>query len=193
MLLLTQTSANVDVRGTVTELSTNANGSVRMLVIGQRTAAVPLDRAYVTVPRGTAVDRSGGVGTVTDLRNGQTVEIRFKGPILESYPPQATAGRVRIVEEAPYATGLLKLLGGSLNEQTARVSVMDPKDGRPLAVATISRRTTVYRLANGRRNPVSPGVLRNGMTVSLTYDGPTTRSMPPQGRALTIVIQTPRK
>jgi hypothetical protein len=40
-----------------------------------------------------------------DLREGRQVEVKFKGPVLMSYPVQAEAGEVRIVEQAKREKG----------------------------------------------------------------------------------------
>ncbi len=37
--------------------------------------------------------------TFSELKTGQNVEIKFTGPILTSYPPQATADRIVVLEK----------------------------------------------------------------------------------------------
>ena len=55
------------------------------------------DKARVRVTDDTQVLRQGeGVMGITDLRVGQKVKVWFDGPVMESYPSQATAGVIVI-------------------------------------------------------------------------------------------------
>lgn len=54
-------------------------------------------KAGVRITDGTQVLRRGeGVVGVTELRVGQQVKVWFTGPVMESYPAQATAGMIVI-------------------------------------------------------------------------------------------------
>ncbi len=74
-----------------------------ILVEGRVEADTSLDKAALTITEGTEVLRRGGGGAETgssfaDLRAGQTVEAWTTGPVRESYPVQATASRIVILE-----------------------------------------------------------------------------------------------
>ena len=54
-------------------------------------------KAGVRITEGTQVLRQGeGVVSATELRVGQQVKVWFTGPVMESYPLQATAGVIVI-------------------------------------------------------------------------------------------------
>lgn len=61
------------------------------------------DRAAVTVTDSTTVARSvggtRGAATFGDIQPGDSVEVMFVGPVLESYPVQGTARSVLIVDK----------------------------------------------------------------------------------------------
>ena len=55
------------------------------------------DKALVKITDGTQVLRQGeGAVGATELRVGQQVKVWFTGPVMESYPTQATAGVIVI-------------------------------------------------------------------------------------------------
>jgi hypothetical protein len=58
------------------------------------------DKASVTVNAATRIYRgrvsASTKGSFSDLRNGQLVEVWFAGPVLASYPIQATASTILI-------------------------------------------------------------------------------------------------
>lgn len=59
------------------------------------------DKARVRITDGTHVLRRGeGVVGATELRVGQQVKVWFTGPVMESYPLQATAGAI-VIEPEP--------------------------------------------------------------------------------------------
>lgn len=97
----------VDIRGTIIALSpAEAGGEVlgSFLVEGRIEQDTEYDRAVVRVTADTEVliQRGGGrrLGSFADLAVGQRVEVAFTGPVAESYPVQATAGRVVVLEPA---------------------------------------------------------------------------------------------
>ena len=70
-----------------------------ILVEGPREGNPISDKARVAITtKTTIVSGSGGSGTFADLRVGSAVEVWFDGPILESYPVQADAGKIVVVE-----------------------------------------------------------------------------------------------
>jgi Protein of unknown function (DUF3221) len=87
------------IRGTITSVSPLAGQGV-ILVEEQPQDRAGSDKASVTVNAATRIYR-GRVGASTresfsDLRNAQLVEVWFAGPVLTSYPVQATASVILI-------------------------------------------------------------------------------------------------
>ena len=88
----------VNIRGKVTELSETKDGIV-MLVEAQMPQAREYDIATVRVDENTRVeDTDGKVLSPNDIVLGDAVEVVFSGPVAESYPVQAYAGSIRIIE-----------------------------------------------------------------------------------------------
>lgn len=104
----TPASGRVDIRGTITSVSAaegeaRENGTVGMVLIeGVLEEDTSYDRASVTVTDKTEIlERSGEELRTVDfheLQEGQRVEATFTGPVAESYPVQARASRVVILE-----------------------------------------------------------------------------------------------
>jgi hypothetical protein len=87
------------IRGTITTLTPLAGQGV-ILVEERPQDQAGSNKASVTVSATTRIYR-GRVGASTkgsfgDLRNGQRVEVWFSGPVLTSYPVQATASVILI-------------------------------------------------------------------------------------------------
>lgn len=93
-----------DIRGTITEI-TSAQGEVlgAVRIEGTIGEGTEYDKAVVAVTEETEILVRGPDGeekaTFDDLRVGQRVEATFVGPVAESYPVQATAGRIVILEK----------------------------------------------------------------------------------------------
>jgi hypothetical protein len=88
------------IRGTITSLSPQAGQGV-VLVEEHPQDQAGSAKASVTINAATRIYR-GRVGASTkgsfsDLRNAQLVEIWFSGPVLTSYPVQATASVIVIL------------------------------------------------------------------------------------------------
>jgi beta-N-acetylhexosaminidase len=104
MLLGCQSLLAVDVRGKITTVSVNpsnpAIGSV--LIEGKLEKDTSVDKASTRVTAQTKVfrmqDGKKVAATFGDLKVGQTVEATFTGPVAESYPVQAAAGEIVILE-----------------------------------------------------------------------------------------------
>ena len=96
----------IDIRGTISssELIDIEDGSTmtRILVEGEIAPDTNVDRALVSIAPSTlilqAADDEGRELTARDLEAGMAVEVRFSGPVMESYPVQATAEFVVIVD-----------------------------------------------------------------------------------------------
>ena len=87
-----------DIRGTITNVSVEDDGVV-ILVEGEIDEDTSYDRASVTVNQQTQISRQqGGTVTLDDLQNGVQVEACFSGPVMESYPVQAEASGVVVLE-----------------------------------------------------------------------------------------------
>ncbi len=93
-----------DVRGTIVRL-TKADGQKnvlgRVLIEGTQESNTQVDKASVTVTTQTRLFRKEGEelepAAFADLKEGQRVEACFAGPVLESYPVQATAAEIIIL------------------------------------------------------------------------------------------------
>lgn len=175
-----------DVQGSVSELALQNDGSIRILVTAPDKPTKGYDKASVRIGKSTPVVDLRGRNVRPFLRDGATVGVTFTGPVAESYPVQATAKRVVILKERFYATG--KLANLAQTPHGLRLTVLDD-DQQPYAVATVTAKTTIWRLRNGRLIPATAKELRNGIRISMDYDGMVALSMPPQGGAGIIVIR----
>lgn len=94
--------AKIGVRGTITQVETAglaARGNLgAILVEGEQDPDIQTDRAFVTITGTTRIARGERRLSFEDLEQGQRVEVDFVGPVRESYPVQADAGAVRIID-----------------------------------------------------------------------------------------------
>jgi hypothetical protein len=174
-----------DVQGSVSDLSLLPDGSIRALVTNPQKPTKGYDKAIVRIGKTTPVVDLKGADARAFLRDGTLVGVTFTGPVLESYPVQAAAKRVVILKEKFYATG--KLVHLARTPHGLRFTVLDAQN-QPYAVATVMPKTKIFKVRNGKRVPAPASELRNGVRVSMDYDGPVAMSMPPQGGAGIIVI-----
>jgi Protein of unknown function (DUF3221) len=101
-------SVRIDVRGAITSI-TRAEGAGRgralahVLIEGVKEPDTQVDKAVVAVTAETElfINRGGErkLAEFAALKEGQRVEARFTGPVRESYPVQATAAEITIIEE----------------------------------------------------------------------------------------------
>ena len=99
-------AAPADIRGKITSINrANAESDEvigTLMIEGVKEADTGVDKASVRVTKETRIiDRRGkerGTVAFDDLKTGQKVEARFLGPVMESYPVQATAGEIVIIE-----------------------------------------------------------------------------------------------
>jgi hypothetical protein len=101
-------SSRIDVRGVITSF-TRAEGKGRgkvlahMLIEGAKEPDTQVDKASVTVTAETKVfinrDGEREPAESAALKDGQKVEARFTGPVRLSYPLQADAAEITILEE----------------------------------------------------------------------------------------------
>lgn len=91
----------VGIRGEITEVITDdAKGITAVLVEGQLEEDTSYDKARVAINEKTQVLKVNGGEkmSVEDLRKGLKVEVVFEGPAAESYPVQAKAKIIRVIE-----------------------------------------------------------------------------------------------
>ncbi len=88
-----------DLVGIVESVSFLDDGGATLLVEGDPDAGYQYYLASVRVGRDTPVYLTDGSrGTPEDLTTGLTLKIWFDGPVAESWPVQAQAGRIEISE-----------------------------------------------------------------------------------------------
>jgi beta-N-acetylhexosaminidase len=100
----------VDVRGKVTTVTAAADDVKKqgllgtLLVEGDKDKAVTYDKASVKVTDKTKIEKLDGKdrkeAKFEDIKKGARVEATFTGPVADSYPVQATARSILILEEA---------------------------------------------------------------------------------------------
>jgi beta-N-acetylhexosaminidase len=94
-----------DVRGQVSSVTAAPGGKDilgRILVEGKKEADTTHDKASVSVTKATKIERvvKGELkpAQFTDLKKGMKVQADFTGPVAESYPVQARAKSILILE-----------------------------------------------------------------------------------------------
>ncbi len=104
----TATDSPPDIRGTITNVQPSADQSQgiagSMLVEGPIEGGTKFDKASITITGDTRLFEQVGDErrpvTVDAFRAGQRVEAWFTGPVMESYPVQAGALEIVIVQQA---------------------------------------------------------------------------------------------
>jgi len=97
-----------DIRGTISSL-TSANEDAKkkgilgsILVEGVKEATTTYDKASIKVTTKTSISRKTQKGEkpyrFDDLKKGAKVQVDFIGPVAESYPVQATAKSIVVLE-----------------------------------------------------------------------------------------------
>lgn len=89
------------IRGQITKISTDNSGKITaILVEGKIEQDTEVDKASVSIREKTRIhkkDKNEDIG-VSELKEGLQVEIIFEGPVRESYPVQADAKLIRVIE-----------------------------------------------------------------------------------------------
>jgi beta-N-acetylhexosaminidase len=98
----------VDVRGTVSRVAASDDEAKKagrlgsILVEGVKDATTAYDKASVKVTDKTKIEKLVGkerkAAKFEDLKKGSKVQALFTGPVAESYPVQATAKEILILE-----------------------------------------------------------------------------------------------
>ena len=94
-----ESTGAIGVRGEVTTRSDNPDGSVTILIEGEKQEDTEYDKASVTVTDETEIFKSEGAASADALQAGVRVEVEMAGPVAESYPVQGTAAVVRILTQ----------------------------------------------------------------------------------------------
>lgn len=124
-----ESPAAVDIRGRITQHHRSATGEPPVGTIrveGTLEGGTRYDKAQVRITRDTRIykGRGGRRMPFNSLTIGTLVEATFTGPVAESYPVQATAAEVVILEEAP--TGAFEGTAGVVEKQRpeARIAIL---------------------------------------------------------------------
>ncbi len=93
------TAGVISVRGEITTRSDNPDGSVTLLVEGEKQEDTEYDKASVTVTGETAILKNEETASPDALQVGVQIEVEMTGPVAESYPVQGAAAVVRILAQ----------------------------------------------------------------------------------------------
>jgi beta-N-acetylhexosaminidase len=102
--------AKVDIRGKATKVliapkEAQESGLLgTVLIEGVKEKTTSFDKASVKITSKTTIEKMVGTerkpAKIEDLKQGSKVEANFAGPVAESYPVQATAKEILILDEA---------------------------------------------------------------------------------------------
>jgi hypothetical protein len=200
-------STHPDIRGTVTQLDAN-HGSDAPLVGALRVEGMPekdtnFDKAGINVTKDTRIYRQlEGQRTAVSfdaLRLGQLVEATFTGPVLMSYPVQATASVVVILAETAPTFGV------DIRGAITQIGITDSIDPNIIGVMrvegslqtdtrydsariTIRRDTRISQFQSRVSAPATFNDLKLGQRVEVSFTGDVLQSYPAQATAAKIVI-----
>lgn len=94
-------TAQVDIKGEIIEITQDQTDNTTVILVEDKIESnTPFDNANVTINKKTKIFRgnTNELLSVNDLKQGTHVEVIFTGPVAESYPVQATAKIIRVVE-----------------------------------------------------------------------------------------------
>ncbi|MFA5523397.1 MAG: DUF3221 domain-containing protein [Tissierellales bacterium] len=97
-----QQEEKIDIRGDITEINKSAdNKIVSILVEGELEEDTSYDKASISIDKSTSVYSATGEDKVSieEITEGMKVEVIFTGLVRESYPVQADAKTIRIIEQ----------------------------------------------------------------------------------------------
>lgn len=182
-----------DIRGTITAVSPGMSDVIGYARIeGNIEPDTEYDAAVVRIEEDTDIFRTENgqqvVAGFDDLEAGQQVEAWFTGAVAESYPVQAKASRIVILENAdlgePHLTGEVVSVEGS------RVYLRDDNPGAqyPEASVTVPGDGVVFFREGEDLTPASIGDLAVGQAVEAWFGPIIQPSEPPMVTAIRIVI-----
>lgn len=96
-----QKDVKIDIRGEITGISKSPNNEiVGILVEGELEEDTSHDKASISIDKSTSIYSATGKDKISieELKEGMKVEVVFTGPVRESYPVQADAKTIRIIE-----------------------------------------------------------------------------------------------
>ena len=96
-----QKDETIDIRGEITGISKSPdNKIVSILVEGELEEDTSHDKASISIDKSTSIYSATGKDKISieELKEGMKVEVVFTGPVRESYPVQADAKTIRIIE-----------------------------------------------------------------------------------------------
>lgn len=96
-----QKEERIDIRGEITGINiSNDNKIVSLMVEGELEEDTSHDKASIRIVKNTKIYMANTKNKIStnELKEGMKVEAIFEGPVAESYPVQATAKLIRIIE-----------------------------------------------------------------------------------------------
>ncbi|MNP45997.1 hypothetical protein D3C76_1399650 [compost metagenome] len=90
---------NINLRGIVKNITLTSKGA-NIFVEGSIESDTQYDKASLTINSDTEIIRnsSNTKSNISDIKQGDKVEVYFIGPVAESYPVQAVAGIIKILD-----------------------------------------------------------------------------------------------
>ncbi|MCF6462651.1 DUF3221 domain-containing protein [Clostridium sp. Cult1] len=95
-----ESAETIDIRGEIKEIHTDEEGLLiqSILVEGEIEDDTLYDSAIITISNGTKILKENEEVEIEVVEEGLIVEVIFDGSVAESYPVQATAKEITIIE-----------------------------------------------------------------------------------------------
>lgn len=89
----------IGIRGSIQQITPTADGAT-ILVEGNVEEDTSYDKAHIRINKDTNIkDNSNKTLQISDLQEGDTVEVSFIGPVAESYPVQGVAHTITVIRD----------------------------------------------------------------------------------------------
>lgn len=91
----------IGIRGQITNITLDDDGKIKQILVeGKIESDTQHDKASISILENTQVYKGNPVEkiSISDLKEGQRVEVVFQGPVRESYPVQADARYIRVID-----------------------------------------------------------------------------------------------
>ncbi|KJS82120.1 MAG: hypothetical protein JM58_15435 [Peptococcaceae bacterium BICA1-8] len=98
LLLVGCGKREIHIRGNITQIETIQKGMTSILVEGEIEPDTSFDKASIAITEKTKIYRGKERISLGSLEGGIKVEVEITGPVRESYPVQATAKAVWVIE-----------------------------------------------------------------------------------------------